>query len=150
MPIVNEGLEEQMQYVTNPSEEAHIRSLWDEADPLMQQISLNLIMGNNDQVDELTQEALAKDFSANTILDDGLIAGMAIVGVKFRDNIIFVPEVLVAARAMKAGMAHIDPILSASGVEPIGTVIMGTVKGDLHDIGTVSYTHLTLPTNREV
>ena len=60
---------------------------------------------------------------------------MAIVGIKFRDNIIFVPEVLVAARAMKAGMAHIEPILSASGIEPVGTVIMGTVKGDLHDIG---------------
>ena len=60
---------------------------------------------------------------------------MAIVGVKFRDNVIFVPEVLIAARAMKAGMAHIEPILSESGVEPIGTVIMGTVKGDLHDIG---------------
>jgi 5-methyltetrahydrofolate--homocysteine methyltransferase len=60
---------------------------------------------------------------------------MAIVGVKFRDNIIFVPEVLVAARAMKAGMAHIEPILSESGIEPMGTVIMGTVKGDLHDIG---------------
>ena len=60
---------------------------------------------------------------------------MAIVGVKFRDNIIFVPEVLVAARAMKAGMFHVEPILSASGVEPTGTVVMGTVKGDLHDIG---------------
>ncbi|CAI8041305.1 Dimethylamine corrinoid protein 3 [Geodia barretti] len=60
---------------------------------------------------------------------------MAIVGIKFRDNIIFVPEVLVAARAMKAGMTHLEPILSASGIEPMGTIIMGTVKGDLHDIG---------------
>ncbi|CAI8046985.1 Dimethylamine corrinoid protein 3 [Geodia barretti] len=60
---------------------------------------------------------------------------MAVVGIKFRDNIIFVPEVLVAARAMKAGMAHVEPILSASGIAPIGTVVMGTVKGDLHDIG---------------
>jgi 5-methyltetrahydrofolate--homocysteine methyltransferase len=60
---------------------------------------------------------------------------MAIVGIKFRDNIIFVPEVLVAARAMKAGMAHIEPILSESGIEPVGTIVMGTVKGDLHDIG---------------
>ena len=60
---------------------------------------------------------------------------MGIVGIKFRENFIFVPEVLACARAMKAGMAHIEPILSASGVEPIGTVIMGTVKGDLHDIG---------------
>ena len=119
------------------------------------------------------------DTSANEILDDGLLNGMAIVGVKFRDNIIFVPEVLISARAMKAGMTHIEPILSESGIEPQGTVVMGTVKGDLHDIGknlcimmlrgagfvvhdlgvdtspedfadAVSYTHLTLPTNREV
>ena len=68
-------------------------------------------------------------------MDDGLIAGMALVGIKFRENFIFVPEVLACARAMKAGMAHIEPILSASGVEPIGKVVMGTVKGDLHDIG---------------
>jgi 5-methyltetrahydrofolate--homocysteine methyltransferase len=60
---------------------------------------------------------------------------MALVGIKFRENFIFVPEVLSCARAMKAGMAHIEPILSASGIEPAGTVVMGTVKGDLHDIG---------------
>ncbi|MBR48932.1 MAG: cobalamin-binding protein [Chloroflexi bacterium] len=101
----------------------------------MQEISVNLIQGNNTQVDELTKQALENGFDANTILDQGLIAGMAIVGIKFRDNLIFVPEVLVAARAMKAGMVHIEPILSASGIEPIGKVIMGTVKGDLHDIG---------------
>ena len=71
-------------------------------------------------------------------MDDGLIAGMGIVGIKFRENFIFVPEVLACARAMKAGMAYIEPILSASGVEPVGTVIMGTVKGDLHDIGKKS------------
>ena len=68
-------------------------------------------------------------------MDDGLIAGMGIVGIKFRENIIFVPEVLACARAMKAGMAHIEPILSASGVPAQGPVVMGTVKGDLHDIG---------------
>jgi len=60
---------------------------------------------------------------------------MAIVGIKFRENFIFVPEVLACARAMKAGMAHIEPILSASGIEPVGVAVMGTVKGDLHDIG---------------
>jgi 5-methyltetrahydrofolate--homocysteine methyltransferase len=101
----------------------------------MQKIAFNLIYGNNNEVDELTKTALDKGYSANDVLDDGLISGMAIVGIKFRDNIIFVPEVLIAARAMKAGMAYIEPILSASGVEPKGTVIMGTVKGDLHDIG---------------
>ena len=101
----------------------------------MHQIAYDLIVGHNHEVDRLTREALDLGFSANTILDDGFIAGMAIVGIKFRDNIIFVPEVLVAARAMKAGMAHLEPILSASGIQPVGTVVMGTVKGDLHDIG---------------
>ena len=68
-------------------------------------------------------------------MDDGLIAGMGIVGIKFREAMIFVPEVLACARAMKAGMKYIEPILSESGVEPIAKVLMGTVKGDLHDIG---------------
>ena len=135
MPVTNEDLELELGYVNNPAEQQHIRDLWDEADPLMQDISVSLIKGENNKVDQLTQAALEAGFTANTILDGGLIAGMAIVGVKFRDNLIFVPEVLVAARAMKAGMTHIEPILSASGIEPVGTVIMGTVKGDLHDIG---------------
>ena len=135
MPVVHEGLEEELGWVTRPFEQNHIRGQWDEADPLMQEISYELIVGDHFAVDRLTRQALSDGFDANTILDDGLIAGMAIVGVKFRDNVIFVPEVLVAARAMKAGMAHIEPILSASGIEPVGTVIMGTVKGDLHDIG---------------
>ncbi|CAI8041304.1 Dimethylamine corrinoid protein 1 [Geodia barretti] len=101
----------------------------------MHDIAYNLITGKHNEVNRLTKQALDDGFQANTILDDGLIAGMAIVGIKFRDNIIFVPEVLVAARAMKAGMTHLEPILSASGIEPMGTIIMGTVKGDLHDIG---------------
>ena len=135
MPVLNEGLEKELEYVTNSFEQKHIRDLFDGTDPLMQEISYNLIIGNNHEVDRLTSQALGDGFEANTILDDGLVAGMAVVGIKFRDNIIFVPEVLVAARAMKAGMAYIEPILSASGVQPIGTVVMGTVKGDLHDIG---------------
>ncbi len=135
MAVVNEGLELELAYVENLDERRHIRGLWDGADPLMQEISYCLILGRNLEVDRLTREALDAGFDANTVMDDGLVAGMAVVGIKFRDNIIFVPEVLVAARAMKAGMAHIEPILSASGIEPIGTVVMGTVKGDLHDIG---------------
>jgi 5-methyltetrahydrofolate--homocysteine methyltransferase len=135
MPVVHEGLEQELGYVTRQFEQDHIRGQWDEADPLMQQISYELIVGSHLEVDRLTVQALEDGFTANTILDDGLIAGMAIVGIKFRDNVIFVPEVLVAARAMKAGMAYIEPILSASGIEPVGTIIMGTVKGDLHDIG---------------
>ena len=135
MPIVNEGIKNELGYVTRPFELNHIKEMFENAAPLMQDMAHALIVGKQHDVDRMTKQALDEGFSANTILDDGLIAGMAIVGVKFRDNIIFVPEVLVAARAMKAGMAHVEPILSASGVEPIGTVIMGTVKGDLHDIG---------------
>ena len=135
MQIHNQGLEKEFTYVTKPAEINHIQSLYEKSAPIMHDIAYNLIVGKHTEVDRLTREALNEGFHANTILDDGLIAGMAIVGIKFRDNVIFVPEVLVAARAMKAGMTHIEPILSASGIEPMGTVIMGTVKGDLHDIG---------------
>ena len=135
MPIEHEGLQKEFGYVTKPFEIKHIRGLFEDTDPKMHDIAYALITGDNQEVDRLTTQALADGFSANTIMDDGLIAGMAIVGIKFRDNIIFVPEVLISARAMKAGMAHVEPILSESGIEPVGTVIMGTVKGDLHDIG---------------
>ena len=135
MAIVHEGLAGEMQYITKPFEQKHIEGLFESGDMLMQEIAYNLIYGNQHDIDRLVEKALADGYAANDVLDDGLIAGMAIVGIKFRDNIIFVPEVLVAARAMKAGMVHIEPILSASGVAPLGIVIMGTVKGDLHDIG---------------
>ncbi len=135
MSISHDGLKREFDYVTKPSEQNHIGSSLEKLDPIMQEIAYELITGNNSAVDNLTKKALEEGYSANDVLDDGLLNGMAIVGVKFRDNIIFVPEVLVSARAMKAGMAHIEPILSASGVEPLGTIIMGTVKGDLHDIG---------------
>ena len=135
MPIVNDGLQREFEWVTRPGEQKHIGEALDLADEVMQEIAYQLIIGKNLEVDRLTKECLDSGYTANHILDHGLLNGMAIVGVKFRDNVIFVPEVLVAARAMKAGMAHIEPILSASGIEPIGTVIMGTVKGDLHDIG---------------
>lgn len=135
MPITHEGLKEEFAHVTREGERRHIGDTFDHADALMQETAYNLITGNHHEVDRLVKQALDGGYAANTILDYGLISGMAIVGVKFRDNIIFVPEVLISARAMKAGMAHIEPILSASGVEPVGTIIMGTVKGDLHDIG---------------
>ena len=135
MPRVNEGVLEEMKHIANPSELKHIQEIYEKTDPLMQEIAYALITGNDKKVDELTKNSLDNGYSANTIMDDGLIAGMAIVGIKFRDNIIFVPEVLISARAMKAGMAHIEPILSESDIPPVGTVIMGTVKGDLHDIG---------------
>ena len=135
MPIVNDGLKKELVHVTQPNELERVSSTFDRADPLMQDLSYALITGDQHAVDRLTKEALDNGFEANTILDDGLIAGMAVVGIKFRDNIIFVPEVLISARAMKAGMVHLEPILSASDIPPCGIVIMGTVKGDLHDIG---------------
>ena len=135
MTTEHEGLEREFQHITRPFEINHVRGLFEGTDPLMHEMAYSLITGDQHAVDRLTTEALERGFSANDVLDDGLISGMAVVGIKFRDNIIFVPEVLIAARAMKAGMAHIEPILSASGIEPLGTVIMGTVKGDLHDIG---------------
>ena len=135
MPIVNEGLEKELVHLTRPNELKRISNTFAQADPLMQDISYALIVGDQHEVDRLTRQALEEGYPANTVMDDGLVAGMSLVGVKFRDNIIFVPEVLISARAMKAGMAHLEPILSASDLPRLGTVIMGTVKGDLHDIG---------------
>ena len=135
MAIEHEGLLKEFEYVTKPFELKHIQGLYENSDPQMHEIAYALITGDNNAVDELTSKALDDGFAANTIMDNGLIAGMAVVGIKFRDNIIFVPEVLISARAMKAGMAYIEPILSASDIPPMGTVVMGTVKGDLHDIG---------------
>lgn len=134
--IANETLRTEIEeFVDNPEEIERNVALFAGASPEMQDIAAALIEGDNEAVDQLTQEALEDGVGALEIMDDGLIAGMGIVGIKFRDGFIFVPEVLVCARAMKAGMAHIEPILAAAGGEPVGTVIMGTVKGDLHDIG---------------
>jgi 5-methyltetrahydrofolate--homocysteine methyltransferase len=123
------------EFVSRPEEIERMIKLFSGASPALQAIAASLIDGDDEAVDEMTQAQLAEGVTALEVMDDGLIAGMAIVGIKFRENIIFVPEVLACARAMKAGMAHIEPILSASGIEPIGRVLMGTVKGDLHDIG---------------
>ena len=123
------------EFLERPDESERNVALFARVRPPMQNIAAALIEGDNETVDALTAQALAEGTDALEIMDDALIAGMGIVGIKFRENFIFVPEVLACARAMKAGMAHIEPILSASGVDPVGTVIMGTVKGDLHDIG---------------
>ena len=134
--IRNEFLREEIEeFLERPEEIARTVGVFSKARPAMQDIAAALIEGENDTVDRLTRAALEEGIGALEIMDDGLIAGMGVVGIKFRENFIFVPEVLACARAMKAGMAHIEPILSASGVEPLGRVIMGTVKGDLHDIG---------------
>lgn len=134
--IANEFIREEIEeFLERPDEIARFTEMFARARPAMQDIAAALIDGDHGTVDELTASALAGGTEALEIMDDALIAGMGIVGIKFRENFIFVPEVLACARAMKAGMTHIEPILSDSGIEPIGTVVMGTVKGDLHDIG---------------
>ena len=95
----------------------------------------NLINGKAQEVKELTQKALDDGVSPGEILNAGLIKGMSVVGERFKNNEFYVPEVLIAARAMHSGMDILKPKLAESGVEPIGTVLLGTVKGDLHDIG---------------
>ena len=134
--IANQFIRDEIEeFLERPEEIERVTDVFAEASVKMQTIAAALIEGENDTVDELTRAALDNGVEALEIMDDGLIAGMGIVGIKFRENFIFVPEVLACARAMKAGMAHIEPILSASGVDPAGIVVMGTVKGDLHDIG---------------
>src|SRR6186997_3617839 len=87
------------------------------------------------EIVEGTNILLSRCWSATRVLDDALVAGMKIVGIDFRDGILFVPEVLLAANAMKAGMGVLRPLLAETGAEPVGKVVIGTVKGDIHDIG---------------
>jgi len=96
-----------------------------------------LYEGKAKEVEQMTKDALAEGRTVQEVLNEGLIAGMSVVGEDFKYNILYVPEVLIAARAMKAGMAVLKPLLSAkdSNVEPKGVLLMGTVRGDLHDIG---------------
>ncbi|MEJ2215596.1 MAG: corrinoid protein [Gemmatimonadota bacterium] len=101
----------------------------------LESIAQHVVDGDADAVSRLVAEALGAGAAPEEVLEAGLTAGMAVVGRRFRDNEIFVPEVLVSARAMKAGLAHLEPILSASGAKPVGTCVLGTVKGDIHDIG---------------
>ncbi len=102
---------------------------------MLSQISENLQKGKAKIVKQLVQEAIDAGISAKDILEQGLIAGMNVVGEKFRNNEIFVPEVLVAARALNMGSALLKPLLAADGVKASGRVCIGTVQGDLHDIG---------------
>ena len=134
--IENEFIRKEIeQYVEREDERTEIVRLYAKSRPSLQEIAAAIIKGDHATSDSMTTKSLEDGVEALEIMDDGMIAGMAIVGIKFRENFIFVPEVLACARAMKAGMKHIEPILSASGIDPIGKVIMGTVKGDLHDIG---------------
>ena len=99
------------------------------------EISSFLQQGRKPKVEALVNQALEEGISAKDILEKGLLDGMNVVGEKFKKNEIFVPEVLIAARAMNAGVAILKPYLTEAGVESKGTAVIGTVKGDLHDIG---------------
>ena len=96
-----------------------------------------LYEGKANEVEQMTKDALAEGRPVQEVLTDGLIAGMSVVGEDFKHNVLYVPEVLIAARAMKAGMGVLKPLLSAkdSTTKRVGTLLMGTVRGDLHDIG---------------
>jgi 5-methyltetrahydrofolate--homocysteine methyltransferase len=98
-------------------------------------ISEALQKGKADDVKNLVSQALEENMDVKKVLEEGLIAGMDIIGGRFKRNEIYIPEVLIAARAMHAGMSVLEPILAESGVKMIGKIAIGTVKGDLHDIG---------------
>jgi 5-methyltetrahydrofolate--homocysteine methyltransferase len=98
-------------------------------------IAQALIKGDRNGVSEGVNKALEEGTPVEEILNKGLIAGMSVIGERFKKNEVYVPEVLIAARAMHAGMDILKPKLAESGVKPVGTIVLGTVKGDLHDIG---------------
>lgn len=102
---------------------------------IIEEISAKLQAGKSKDIKELVPQALEEGVDARVILEQGLLAGMSVVGAKFKNNEIFVPEVLIAARAMKTGSEILKPYLVSEDVKPVGKVILGTVKGDLHDIG---------------
>ncbi|MEN8187455.1 MAG: corrinoid protein [Bacteroidota bacterium] len=99
------------------------------------QLNQYMYEGKAPKVQEIVKKALADGIPVNEILSEGLIAGMAVLGEDFKHNILYVPEVLIAARAMKAGLNELKPYLGEGNVEKKGVIVIGTVKGDLHDIG---------------
>ena len=101
----------------------------------LQGMADSLIKGQAEVVSDLVQKAVEEGVGPEKILTNGLIAGMSIIGVRFKKNEVYVPEVLIAARAMHAGMKILEPLLAEAGVKPLGKIAVGTVKGDLHDIG---------------
>src|SRR5574342_452658 len=102
---------------------------------LVKQMHDDLYDGLADEIVEGTRILLGRAWSADRVLNEALVEGMRIVGIDFRDGILFVPEVLLAAGAMKAGMEVLRPLLAETGAQRMGTVVIGTVKGDIHDIG---------------
>jgi len=104
-------------------------------DELVLQMHDDLYDGLKEEIMEGTDILLERGWSAEKVLGEALVDGMTIVGIDFRDGILFVPEVLLAANAMKGGMEILKPLLAETGAKPVGTMVIGTVKGDIHDIG---------------
>lgn len=104
-------------------------------DELVEQMHDDLYDGLKEEIIEGTEILLARGWSPEKVLAEALVGGMTIVGIDFRDGILFVPEVLLAANAMKGGMGILRPLLAETGAKPIGKMVIGTVKGDIHDIG---------------
>lgn len=102
---------------------------------LVLQMHDDLYDGLKEEIEEGTQILLDRDWTPERVLGEALVDGMTVVGVDFRDGILFVPEVLLAANAMKGGMSILKPLLAETGAKPVGTMVIGTVKGDIHDIG---------------
>jgi 5-methyltetrahydrofolate--homocysteine methyltransferase len=102
---------------------------------LVEQMHDDLYDGLLEEICDGTNILLERGWGPDKVLDEALVAGMTIVGIDFRDGILFVPEVLLAANAMKGGMAILKPLLAETGAEPVGKMVIGTVKGDIHDIG---------------
>ncbi|MCP4788694.1 MAG: cobalamin-binding protein [Gammaproteobacteria bacterium] len=102
---------------------------------LVEQMHDDLYDGMEDEIGEGTQILLDRGWTPDKVLNEALVGGMNIVGIDFRDGILFVPEVLMAANAMKSGMSILRPLLAETGAQPIGKAVIGTVKGDIHDIG---------------
>lgn len=101
----------------------------------LEQLREAIIKGDEDKAETLTQNLIDDDVQPETILNEAMTSAMAEVGNQFENNEIFIPEMLIASRAMKAGMKHLEPLLVEENSEPIGTVVIGTVEGDVHDIG---------------
>ena len=104
-------------------------------DELVKQMHDDLYDGLREEIEEGTRILLSRGWGPKKLLDEALVEGMRIVGIDFRDGILFVPEVLLAANAMKGGMEILRPLLAETGAPPIGKMVIGTVKGDIHDIG---------------
>ena len=118
---------------TDMDDDIDLKALPD--DELVVQMHDDLYDGMLDEIIEGTEILLGRGWSPEKVLNDALVGGMTIVGIDFRDGILFVPEVLLAANAMKGGMGILKPLLAETGAKPIGKMVIGTVKGDIHDIG---------------